>query len=255
MSKIHCISYGTKEYKKALLLNIKTAIKCGADYACSFGPEDISRQYIEKNERFFSKKRGGGYWLWKPYLIDKCLSEIEFNDWLVYVDAGLFYLNSIRDFINILEQENFDFVMMPTVYKEYQYTKRDIFVYIDADNPQIYNTYQRQGGVLFIRKTAENIEFIKEWLEIIQVGNLVTDDANELGTENYEGFIENRHDQSIMSVLSKKKNIGVEMDLYDPAKLMWKSKKVLCYHHSMSGNKIVIWLESVVGPVVHRFKK
>lgn len=54
----------------------------------------------------------------------------------------------------------------------------------------------------------------------------------------YEGFIENCHNRSILSVLSNKRNIGVERTLYDSdARTMWSSKKLLCYHHSMDGNK------------------
>ena len=32
--------------------------------------------------------RGGGYWIWKPYIISKMLEQINENDILVYIDAG-----------------------------------------------------------------------------------------------------------------------------------------------------------------------
>ena len=86
MGKIFCITYGTDPYKKAMKLNVKTAKKCGADEAKAFTINDIDSNYIKLNERFFKEKRGGGYWLWKPYIIDKCLTEMNNGDWLFYVE-------------------------------------------------------------------------------------------------------------------------------------------------------------------------
>lgn len=252
MGKIYAISYGTKKYKKSLMLNIRSAHKQGADYIMPFGPNDIDRDYYYKNIRFFNQTKGGGYWVWKPYIIDNILSIMQFGDWLLYVDAGLFYINNIKKYILELEREKITFVMVPTVHNEYQYTKRDIFVATDTDYDYIVNTKQRQSGVLAIQKTKENVRFIEEWLYYIQKDNLVTDAPNEYGKMNYEGFVENRHDQSIFSVLSKKGNIGVERSLYDPARKMWNSDKLLCYHHSMSGCRVVIWLKSIIGPILHK---
>lgn len=44
-------------------------------------PESIT------NHPLYNMERGGGYWLWKPYIILEILSRIEENDILVYVDA------------------------------------------------------------------------------------------------------------------------------------------------------------------------
>lgn len=175
MSKIYAISYGTAPYKKALMLNISTARTHGADHAIAYQPDDIDRDYYTKNKRFFDHDKGGGYWLWKPYIIDKTLSTLDFDDWLLYVDAGLFYINDIRQYISELESENISFCYAPTVYKEFQYTKRDIFIMTDTDYDYIRNTVQHQSGALIIKKTEENISFIKEWLYYMQEDSLVTD--------------------------------------------------------------------------------
>lgn len=253
MGKIYAISYGTEAYKKGLMLNVKSAYKHGADYAIPFNPDDIDKNFYTQNIRFFEEKKGGGYWLWKPYIIDKTLAAMEYGDWLLYVDAGLFYINDIRQYISEAESENITFVLTSTIYKEYQYTKRDVFIATDTDYDYIRNTAQRQSGALIIKKTEENIRFIKEWLYYIQKDKLVTDAPNELGKANYDGFVENRHDQSILFVLSKKWNIGVERKLYDPnARTMWSSEKLLCYHHTANGNKAIIWLKSLIGPTFHK---
>ena len=38
--------------------------------------KDISKTFINKYEEIFDSKRGGGYWLWKYYVINKTLGEI-----------------------------------------------------------------------------------------------------------------------------------------------------------------------------------
>lgn len=250
MSKITCISYGSKGYEKELNLNIKTAMQQGADEAIGYGPDDIDEDYKRKNIRFFERKRGNGYWLWKPYLIDRCLEKMTEGDWLIYVDAGLFYLNNLREFVNDLERKNLELVVAPTIYKEFKYTKRDIFVKTQTDVPAITQSLQRQSGAIFIRKNEKNVAFVKEWLRYIQMDSLVTDDENVYGLPNYDGFVENRHDQSLLSVISKKMGVGTEMSLYDDVIEMKTSKKILCYHHSQSGNKEWIYIKARVRKVL-----
>lgn len=254
MGKIVCITYGTDPYKKEMKLNIKTAKKYGADEAKAFTINDIDSNYIKLNERFFKEKRGGGYWLWKPYIIDKCLTEMNVGDWLFYVDAGLFYLNNIKDYIKKLETNKITLVMAPTVHEEYKYTKRDVFVKTETDLDYIKNSLQRQSGAIIIKKNDENIELIKQWLKYIQIDSLVSDAPNIYGKDNYEGFIENRHDQSILSVLSKKMNIGTDESLYDGAIDMFHSKKPLCYHHSMCGNKYLIYFKARIRKLINKFR-
>ena len=45
---------------------------------------------------------------------------------------------------------------------------------------------------------------MSEYLYYAQDKRIITDDPNELGYNNYEGFRDHRHDQSILSLLTKK---------------------------------------------------
>ena len=38
-----------------------------------FDKKDISLEFRGKNREILEEKRGGGYWLWKPYIIWKTL--------------------------------------------------------------------------------------------------------------------------------------------------------------------------------------
>ena len=62
---------------------------------------------MEKNKEILSRKRGSGYWLWKPYLILKTLKEkLNYGDYLIYIDAAILYMNSTYQVIDFLKEQN-----------------------------------------------------------------------------------------------------------------------------------------------------
>lgn len=89
--KIIAISYGDYKYIKQLKINKFTAINIGkVDKYYSYKPEDIDINFKNKNKDILSRKRGNGYWLWKPYFILKTLKEkLNKGDFLIYTDAGI----------------------------------------------------------------------------------------------------------------------------------------------------------------------
>ena len=70
----------------------------------------MHHEFIRKCEPFINYKRGGGYWLWKPYIIFRELSKISENDILVYCDAGCiidFKKKKIfREYIELLQEKH-----------------------------------------------------------------------------------------------------------------------------------------------------
>ena len=57
-----------------------------------------------------------------------------------------------------------------------------------------------------LRNTDENKKFIERWLFLVQDWHLLTDEPSIL--PNTQKFIENRHDQSFLSMLTKKYKRG-----------------------------------------------
>lgn len=128
---LYAVNYANEKFRKAQKLNTKTAYSVGmVDKVFEFGPEDIDVEFRERNKTILEMPRGNGYWLWKPYFIDRVLSKMKKDDWLIYADSGgLFYLNSLKKYIKILERKNIDAVCqtVPSM-MEAHYTKRDTFV-------------------------------------------------------------------------------------------------------------------------------
>ena len=60
------------------------------------------------------------------------------------------------------------------------------------------------GTFVVLRKNCQSLQFIMEWLAYAIDPRILTDISNQMGKPNLPGFKENRHDQTVISLLSKK---------------------------------------------------
>lgn len=208
------ISYADSVYKKAQKWNYKSALWLGKfDQAIMYGENDINEEFRKANKEIFQSRRGGGYWIWKPYLILKAMKGMQIGDYLFYCDAGAVFIRSVDKLIQTMERNN-DSIMLYEVYGrlEKEWTKRDIFKYLDNDTEACANSNQIMGSFILAKKTDETMKFFEELLEKVQYKELITDSPNILGGDNYDGFQDNRHDQSFLSVLAKKHGLTTYRD-------------------------------------------
>lgn len=203
---IVAINYANYRYKKSQLLNKKTAYKWGADKVICYDPSDIDESFYEKNKKIFEAERGDGFFLWKPYIIEKTLDKVEYGDYIIYADSGCIYENKIGYLLTIMEKENMDIMTfsLENDRKERFFTKRDALIIMDCDSPEYLDTPQSCATYVLIRKSPFSQKFISEWLGYAQDIRVISGYDNVLGYDNYDGFVEHRHDQSILSLLSKK---------------------------------------------------
>lgn len=210
---IVAVNYSDWKYKKAQKFNSITAIEKGkVDKVISYSPKDIDMEFRKKNASILSQDRGNGFWLWKPYIIKKTLDSLHENDYLIYLDSGAFYMNNVQYLIKKMEKEKQDIMAFELPFKERHYSKRDVFICMECDAPQYTDTNQRMATMLIVKKNDWTDRFIEEWLHFAQTEDIITDAKNHKGKYNYNGFVENRHDQSIFSVLSKKYKIKAFRD-------------------------------------------
>lgn len=204
--RIIAISYANKKYQKQLENNKKSAIEIGkVDDYYSYGPDDIDLDFKNKNKDILTRKRGNGYWLWKPYLILKTLREkLNEGDYLFYTDAGILYMDSTYKIINFLKENHYDMWAKKTKYIEKHYSKRDAFILLGVDMPFYSESSQYMAGIQIYKKSIYIEKFLEKLLFYSQDKRIITDDPNIVGQKNYEGFRENRHDQTVLSLLIKK---------------------------------------------------
>lgn len=210
---IVAVNYANAKYRKAQKFNSKTAISKGkVDKVFSYSPKDLDADFRQKNSTILSQKRGNGYWLWKPYVILKTLREMREGDYLVYLDAGAFYINNVRWLIAEMEKDEQEIMSFELPFKEKCYTKRDAFILLQCDEKKYTESNQRMATMIVLKKSEDTLNFVKEWLYYGQKGEIITDMQNQSGYENDSRFIDHRHDQSIFSLLCKKHDIKAYRD-------------------------------------------
>lgn len=206
MKKYH-INYAHNKYLQAQKYCSDSAKSVGFDEVISYTIDDIDSDFYQKNKEILDQPRGAGYWLWKPYVIQKTLSKINDGDLLVYSDSGSVYRNSIDPILEKIKVDKhgvLSFELKGLIEKDY--TKKDTFVLMNLDEPRYTDTSQREATYIWLIKNDFTLKLIDEYLEFAQNKQIITDSANTTGN-NYASFKDHRHDQSIWSLLCKKYDV------------------------------------------------
>ncbi len=208
------INFANERFKFSQRFNSETGLKvAGFDYVFSYGIENIDRNFYMKNQTILNFKRGAGYWLWKPYFILKTLEEkADIGDYVFYCDSGSFFINEINFLINEMNKAKVNVMCFELAHIEKDWTKRDCFILLDAEDKKYTHSHQRLSSFHLIKKSDFSLKFYKEFLQYGQDPRLITDKPNTLGKPNFDGFREHRHDQSIFSLLSKKYDLPAFRD-------------------------------------------
>lgn len=183
----------------------------GFDRVVSFGPADVDRAFLRANRSILGQPRGDGYWLWKPYFVVRILRELRPGDLLFYCDSGSHFVSSAQGLFDLMTEER-PLLVFELEHLERHWTKRDAFLLLDCDHASYAETRQRQGGYQLWRCSPRALEMAAEYLALAQDPRLLTDQPNQCGLPNYDGFVEHRHDQSLLSLLSNKWGIEAFRD-------------------------------------------
>lgn len=241
---VYAISYANEAFKNAQKYGAITAQKNGADKVIEYGPSNIDDVFYDKNEEILKCKRGNGYWLWKPYIIDKTMEHLDENDWVVYSDSGVFYNKNIDEYIKHYDRNGLSVIVQDTKFAEKQFNKKYVLEAMDCYNEIMMESKQISATVLIIKCNDIGKEIVKKWLDIAQNELMITDIAYG---ENQDGFIEHRHDQSICSLVLKQYNDFVihVNDLFCDIIFPWHKRALMTYHHSNSDNMCGMYLSAI----------
>jgi len=203
---IIAVNYADKSFQRAQKLNSKTAKQWGADKVIEYGPKDIDKTFRRRNHEILAAPRGGGYYLWKPYIYRKAYDVLREGDYLIYTDSGAVYINKIQYLIDCMEQEKVPVMIFSLEQERIEKgnTKRDAFVLTGCDEAQYTDTPQSIGGYFVCKKAPEVKAFLDEVLQYAQDIRIISDKPNVMGLPNYKEFTDHRHDQSVISLMSKK---------------------------------------------------
>lgn len=178
-----------------------------------FHKEEIDSEFRNKNSRILNERRGGGYWLWKPYIINETLKRINNGDLLFYLDSKYFFMENFTE-LYAKHMEKKDILLWKNkpnepIWKMRNWCKMSVLEKFGLRD-RVFNEdlADSWGGAVFLRKSDFSVKFIDEWLQICCVYDDITDTRSNI--PNSSEFREHRHDQSLLSVLVYKYNIGLE---------------------------------------------
>jgi hypothetical protein len=206
--KIHFISYGDNKYDKAKQRIKQEAIDSAwFDTIKIYEFNDLTNQFKEKYEEILKMNRGGGYWIWKYDIIKQSLDNINDNDILVYCDAGCVINKDdngrFKEYIEMLNKSNYGIISFQMHHIEKKWTTKEIFNYFNITIESNYgNSGQYVGGILIMKKCKHIYDILDIYKKVLENNMyLFTDKYNKEKQINV--FKENRHDQSIFSIIRK----------------------------------------------------
>ena len=182
-----------------------------------YHPKDMPKHI--KSSPLFQYSKGGGYWVWKPYILWNTLQDSSDSDIICYIDAGCTlykgqdwnkYFSYLKDYDTLCFQymdnvpEFKDLGSVST--KNKCWTKKNTLDFFDNYfgnfNHREFN--QTLSGIIFCKN--RNNAMIKEWYDLtMKYPYLVTDPIGGELENQYSFFSGNhRHDQSIFTALAYK---------------------------------------------------
>jgi hypothetical protein len=173
---------------------------------------DLDLDFIDKHFNFIrNNKRGFGYWIWKPQVILQALRRTARDSVLVYCDAGC-SLNpeGIQRLVEYGEKvKNHPSGILTFKldgHFEYNWTKMDVMHYLNYTKSEEISSNQVCATVIIFHNTEKVEEFVQKWIDTCVRENYRYVDDSPTVIPNTQFYRDNRHDQSIFSILSKQQN-------------------------------------------------
>jgi hypothetical protein len=207
------LNYADGKFLESQFKNSQSGLAAGFNVVYQMNRSEISPEFIEKNREIMSSKRGVGYWLWKAYFINRLLNQMDEKDVLFYADAGSVFVKRMDPIFDAVRNDTKGVLCFALAggHLEKHYTKRDLLLHMQMNEPKYTNTPQRMASFMCFRKTADSLVIVSEYLNLACNPHLLMDAPNTDGWVE-PGFVDHRHDQSIWSLLTKKHNITLLPD-------------------------------------------
>ena len=227
-AKKYFITFACNCCEKSKVKAIKSARNPGGfAFTTIHNMDSLSQKFKNTHSAILAQKRGCGYWLWKPYIILKTFIEsMSDNDLLMYQDAGAHLIGDAGPLLKLCQNLEPGILVFHTDFLEKVFTKRDAYILMNMDDRRVHESYQRLASFVILRKNCQSLQFVMEWLAYASDPRILTDIDNQMGKPDLPTFNENRHDQTVLSLLSKKWQLE---EFRDPSQYGNVSERRLMY--------------------------
>ena len=210
MTRIVFVTYGDSKYFYAKQRILHEAKQTGWFDACyAWGPENLTSAFRKRYSKILAYPRGAGYWIWKFDIIRQLLDDthMQENDIVVYCDAGCTINPKGK---TRFEQYCADLLKSPygavsfqmETQQEHLWSPRELFSLLDVSFPDTTGHYV--GGILLFKKCSHTDLLLRMCMYVLEEKPMLVTDAGYQPAKQCDAFRENRHDQSILSLVRKK---------------------------------------------------
>lgn len=217
--KLHFVSYGNDKFKKSRERITKNALDTKWFYSVKvYTPDDVP-EHLKNMHPLTKEKRGDGYWYWKIYIILRELLKSEPGSYVIWNDAGC-KINEknddrLLDYLQLIDDSPYDNLAFPIKHKENIWTTKEIFNAFGLGvNSKEGNSDQYTSSVMIYKNTPHSRRILETAFNVFLNDPLLISDHYGSYPQTKE-FIENRHDQSLLSLVRKIYGSVVVMDNYD----------------------------------------
>ncbi|MAZ66511.1 MAG: hypothetical protein CMF25_05325 [Kangiellaceae bacterium] len=211
--KVYFTTYGDERFKFSRQRIVDEASKIGVfDKVFCYDQSKLNRWFNDAPAnvlKVLGCKKGGGYWIWKPFCVLDALSGLNAGDALIYADAGCTIyptLESKENLLNLIDETNRSdegVMRFASPFNERAWTKRDVFDAIAPNEFNNINGKQLTANRFIIIKGSLGERQVEKWASYVMSSVSLFDDSKSARPSAAE-FKQNRHDQSVFSLISKR---------------------------------------------------
>lgn len=178
-------------------------------YAHDYDELSAQEPFFTEHRAILSHPRGLGYWLWKPFMLQKTLVAMEDGDVLIYADSGVEIIADLTPLVDLCKSSGMVLLFGNATDTNARWTRRDCFVYTGCDTPEYWHGPHCDASIVLVCKSGASTAFIDQWLQLCCNPAILTDAPNIGGEPNLPEFQDHRHDQSVLSLMAMKHRIAL----------------------------------------------
>jgi hypothetical protein len=148
-------------------------------------------------------RRGGGYWIWKSFIIHTVLSGMKEDDVLLYSDAGCEIDNRLMEGFSKIHPGDCDMTLFELEGHSNEAWTHALTLKALGVNEDIGKLDQLVGTVLLIKNTSSSRSLVQEWMRLCHSFGYAL--VIDLKGDRRSVLREHRHDQSILSLLARQR--------------------------------------------------
>ena len=201
------VNYADRKFFDAQKRNIETGLsKGGFDAGLPLGFTDLPLEFRLKNEHLFKKKRGAGFWIWKPQVCLEAIKKARPGELIVYCDAGQRFVGPYQPLLDAMGAHPMVFTQSDgerrgrrTIASD---SKRFVldFYEIAPESPQGQADIA-SGNLFAFRNSPEAIDFLTHWRDDMTHDPRMVNWQLNNPLPEYPQFMRNKHDMASLSCL------------------------------------------------------